>query len=102
MGTPGVEFQLSFRMLDARMGCKPMSNAELYLWHCDADGLSGFSGQDPSKPYMGSSSPAPSTIERFCRGIQLIQRVGDRDVHHDLSRRLVRGHDHPYPSDWRG
>jgi protocatechuate 3,4-dioxygenase beta subunit len=76
-GHDGVEFQLSFRMLDAKMSCKPISNAELYVWHCDAMGFySGFSGQDPTKPYMGPQNPSPATIERFCRGIQLSDASG--------------------------
>ena len=56
-GMPGCEFRLSFRMLDAKKKCAPIAGAEVYIWHCNADGLySGFDGQDPSKPYMGSAS----------------------------------------------
>lgn len=76
-GHAGVEFTLSFRMLDAEKSCAPIAGAELYIWHCDADGYySGFAGQDPTKPYMGPSAPAPSTLERFCRGIQLSDASG--------------------------
>jgi protocatechuate 3,4-dioxygenase beta subunit len=67
----GVEFRLSFRMLDAKNKCAAIPGAELYIWHCNADGYySGFDGQDPSKPYTGSADPAPVNLDRFCRGIQ--------------------------------
>jgi protocatechuate 3,4-dioxygenase beta subunit len=74
---PGVEFRLSFRMLDAKNKCAPIPGAELYIWHCNADGYySGFDGQDPSKPYTGSADPAPTNLDRFCRGIQLSDNDG--------------------------
>lgn len=70
-GHPGCEFRLYFRLLDATKGCAPIAGAEAYIWHCDAAGLySGFDGQDPSRPYTGSLNPAPSNLERFCRGVQ--------------------------------
>jgi protocatechuate 3,4-dioxygenase beta subunit len=76
-GHVGVEFRLHFRLMDARKSCAPIPDAELYIWHCDADGLySGFSGQDPSKPYMGSANPSPSNLDRFCRGIQSSDAMG--------------------------
>jgi protocatechuate 3,4-dioxygenase beta subunit len=76
-GHPGVEFRLHFRLMDARKSCAPIAGAELYIWHCDAEGLySGFSGQDPTKPYMGSASPTPSNLDRFCRGIQVSDAMG--------------------------
>jgi protocatechuate 3,4-dioxygenase beta subunit len=76
-GHPGVEFTLSFRFLDAKAKCAPLANVQAYIWHCDADGYySGFSGQDPEKPYAGSANPAPSNNERFCRGIQVSDQTG--------------------------
>jgi protocatechuate 3,4-dioxygenase beta subunit len=70
-GLPGCEFRLSFRLLDAKTSCAPIAGAEMYIWHCNADGLySGFDGQDPSKPYMGSPDPSPTNLDRFCRGVQ--------------------------------
>jgi protocatechuate 3,4-dioxygenase beta subunit len=70
-GLPGCEFQLYFRLLDAKLKCMPIMGAELYIWHCNADGLySGFDGQDPSKPYTGSPDPSPTNLDRFCRGVQ--------------------------------
>ena len=76
-GLPGCEFQLSFRLLDAKMQCDPIVGAEMYIWHCNADGLySGFNGQDPSKPYAGSPDPAPMNLDRFCRGVQVSDETG--------------------------
>jgi protocatechuate 3,4-dioxygenase beta subunit len=76
-GMDGVEFRLSFRVLDAKKACAPIAGAELYIWHCNADGLySGFDGQDPSKPYAGSSNPTPMNKDRFCRGVQLTDSSG--------------------------
>jgi protocatechuate 3,4-dioxygenase beta subunit len=70
-GHPGVEFRFYFRLLDARKSCAPIPNAEVYIWHCDADGFySGFSGQDPGQPYTGAAQRTPETLERFCRGVQ--------------------------------
>jgi protocatechuate 3,4-dioxygenase beta subunit len=70
-GHPGVEFRFYFRLLDARKNCAPIPNAEVYIWHCDADGYySGFSGQDPAQPYTGAAQRTPETPERFCRGVQ--------------------------------
>jgi len=76
-GLPGCEFQLSFRLLDAKKQCAPIMGAELYIWHCNAAGLySGFNGQDPSKPYMGSADPTPDNNDRFCRGVQTTDTAG--------------------------
>jgi protocatechuate 3,4-dioxygenase beta subunit len=70
-GLPGCEFRLSFRLLDAKKNCAPIADAEIYIWHCNADGYySGFDGQDPSKPYAGSANPSPTNLDRFCRGVQ--------------------------------
>jgi protocatechuate 3,4-dioxygenase beta subunit len=77
-GLPGCEFRMYFRLLDAQKACAPISGAELYIWHCNASGLySGFDGQDPSKPYMGSLNPDPTNLDRFCRGVQV---TGDDGV----------------------
>jgi protocatechuate 3,4-dioxygenase beta subunit len=76
-GLPGVETRLYFRVLDAKKQCAPIAGAELYIWHCNADGYySGFNGQDPSKPYMGAANPTPMNKDRFCRGVQLTDDKG--------------------------
>lgn len=73
----GCEFRLHFRLLNARQACSPISNAEIYIWHCNADGYySGFNGQDPSRPYDGAADRTPDNMERFCRGIQSTDTAG--------------------------
>jgi protocatechuate 3,4-dioxygenase beta subunit len=70
-GMAGCEFRMYFRLLDAKKQCAPIAGAEMYIWHCNADGYySGFNGQDPTMPYSGSPNPAPMNMDRFCRGIQ--------------------------------
>ncbi|HEY5961000.1 MAG TPA: hypothetical protein VIV60_30800 [Polyangiaceae bacterium] len=70
-GLAGCEFRLYFRLLDAKQSCSPIASAELYIWHCNADGYySGFNGQDPKTPYAGASERTPDNKERFCRGVQ--------------------------------
>jgi len=55
-GKPGVPLSLRIVALDAR-SCKPLQNAAIDLWHCDAVGLySGFTAQNP----MGPGGPPPS------------------------------------------
>jgi len=49
-GKPGVPLALRIMVLDSR-SCKPVANAAIDLWHCDALGLySGFTKQNPMGP----------------------------------------------------
>ncbi len=49
-GKPGVPLSLRVVLLDAHT-CKPLPNAAVDLWHCDAVGLySGFTQQNPMGP----------------------------------------------------
>jgi len=49
-GKPGVPLSLRIAVLDART-CKPLPNAAIDIWHCDALGLySGFTQQNPMGP----------------------------------------------------
>jgi protocatechuate 3,4-dioxygenase beta subunit len=49
-GKPGVPLSLRILVLNART-CKPLANAAVDLWHCDALGLySGFTKQNPMGP----------------------------------------------------
>jgi protocatechuate 3,4-dioxygenase beta subunit len=76
-GLPGVECDFYFRLLDAKNACAPIAGAEVYIWHCNADGLySGFANQDPSKPYTGAPDRTPENLDRFCRGVQLTDADG--------------------------
>ena len=76
-GMKGCEFRFHFRLLDAKQRCSPIANAQVYIWHCNADGIySGFNGQDPNKPYTGAAQRTPENMERFCRGIQMSNAQG--------------------------
>lgn len=62
-GKAGVPLSLRIMMLDART-CKPLANAAVDLWHCDAVGLySGFTAQSsmgpggPGGPFLGGPPP---------------------------------------------
>ena len=49
-GKPGVPLSLRLMVLDSR-SCKPLANAAIDLWHCDAVGLySAFTKQNPMGP----------------------------------------------------
>jgi protocatechuate 3,4-dioxygenase beta subunit len=76
---PGVPLSLRILVLDAR-SCKPLSNAAVDLWHCDALGLyAGFTKQNPmgpgGPPFGGPGGPPPQNHPTdnltFLRGIQL-------------------------------
>jgi protocatechuate 3,4-dioxygenase beta subunit len=54
---PGIPLELRIAVLDART-CKPLNNAAIDIWHCDALGLySGFTAQNP----MGPGGPRPGS-----------------------------------------
>ncbi|WP_437710951.1 protocatechuate 3,4-dioxygenase [Sorangium sp. So ce448] len=74
---PGCELRLHVRLLDARNNNEPIPDAEVYLWHCDADGqTSGSEHQSPSAPSTGAAERTPESQDRFCRGVQLSDRNG--------------------------
>ncbi|MGK4000021.1 protocatechuate 3,4-dioxygenase [Sorangium sp. So ce1024] len=76
-GHPGCEFRLYLRLVDGQNDGAPLPDAEVYIWHCDADGnYSGFDDQRSSTPYMRTIERAPENPERFCRGVQLTDRNG--------------------------
>jgi hypothetical protein len=59
-GKAGVPLSLRIMVLDAR-SCKPLANAAIDLWHCDAGGqYSGFTKQNPTGPGgPGFGGPPP-------------------------------------------
>ncbi|WP_437777311.1 protocatechuate 3,4-dioxygenase [Sorangium sp. So ce1097] len=76
-GHPGCELRLYLRLIDGQNNGAPIPDAEVYIWHCDADGnYSGFDDQDSSTPYTRAIERAPENPERFCRGVQLTDRNG--------------------------
>jgi protocatechuate 3,4-dioxygenase beta subunit len=61
-GKPGLPLQLKLAVLDART-CKPLPNAAIDIWHCDAMGLyAGFTKSGPAGmgPGMGPGGPPPN------------------------------------------
>jgi protocatechuate 3,4-dioxygenase beta subunit len=53
----GIPLQLRIAVLDART-CKPLTNAAVDIWHCDALGLySGYTTQNPMGPYVPLGGP---------------------------------------------
>lgn len=74
---PGCELRLHVRLLDARNNNEPIPEAEVYIWHCDAEGhTSGSEHQNPSTPSTGAAKRTPESQARFCRGVQLSDRNG--------------------------
>jgi protocatechuate 3,4-dioxygenase beta subunit len=66
-GEPGVPLIVALRAMDA-LTCKPLENAVIDIWHCDANGLySGYDlGMDESIAQVRHAEP--KTAERACRG----------------------------------
>ena len=62
-GRPGVPLELKFQVLDLAT-CRPLANAAVDIWHCDAGGT-----------YSGFGAAASET-ETFLRGIQLTDEGG--------------------------
>jgi protocatechuate 3,4-dioxygenase beta subunit len=61
----GVVLRLALRVQDASKGCRPISNAVVDIWHCDAEGVySGFesasSGGDGARPDGGGGGAPPN------------------------------------------
>ncbi len=79
-GHPGVPLRLRIIVLDG-LRCKPIENAAVSMWHCDASGVySGFTadsmdgpprpdgrerGMPPSQGNDGQRTPAWTTASRF-------------------------------------
>lgn len=65
-GKTGVPLSLTLNLVDVNNNCAPITNATVYIWHCDKDGL-----------YSGYSQPSGNTIgETFCRGLQDVDEQG--------------------------
>jgi protocatechuate 3,4-dioxygenase beta subunit len=65
-GKPGIPLELRIAVLDART-CKPLPNAAIDIWHCDALGLySGYTAQNPmgpGGPPLGSQGGPPPDFD---------------------------------------
>lgn len=65
-GKTGVPLKLALNLVDVNSDCAPITNATVYVWHCDKDGV-----------YSGYSQPgADARGETFCRGIQDVDSDG--------------------------
>jgi protocatechuate 3,4-dioxygenase beta subunit len=81
---PGTQMHLHLRVLSAgseQCGTTPLADAEVYVWHCDAQGFySGFGNpgdQTPDLPYR--FRPGPNDLKnntRFLRGIGISDANG--------------------------
>jgi protocatechuate 3,4-dioxygenase beta subunit len=65
-GRPGVALALTLKLVNVNAACAPITNAAVYIWACDKDGLySGY--QQPGGDMRGKT---------FMRGIQLSNANG--------------------------
>jgi protocatechuate 3,4-dioxygenase beta subunit len=66
-GKPGVPLTLVLTVLDAAKGCAPIANANVEIWHCDADGI--------YSEYVDATNPG-STATTYLRGVQTTDAAG--------------------------
>lgn len=65
-GKTGVPLRLLLTIVNVTASCAPITDALVYVWHCDKDGL-----------YSGYSQAGSNTIgETFCRGVQMTDSTG--------------------------
>jgi protocatechuate 3,4-dioxygenase beta subunit len=67
-GKPGVPVRVAVTVVDG--GCRPIANARVDLWHCDAAGIySGYEGQ-------GDDHATGAKGQTFLRGAQVTDAAG--------------------------
>lgn len=65
-GKTGVPLTVVLNLVDINSSCAPVTDASVYIWQCDKDGV-----------YSGYSQPGADTRgETFCRGIQDVDSDG--------------------------
>ena len=65
-GRPGVPLALTLKLVNVNAACAPVTNAAVYIWFCDKDGV-----------YSGYQQPGHDTRgQTFMRGIQLSNDKG--------------------------
>lgn len=65
-GRAGVPLQLLLTFVNVNDNCAAITDALIYVWHCDKDGV-----------YSGYSQPGANTLgETFCRGVQMTDSTG--------------------------
>lgn len=66
-GKTGVPLTLKLKIVNVGSACGPITNAAVYVWHCDKDGV-----------YSGYSQPGANTVgQTFMRGIQVTDNNGE-------------------------
>jgi len=64
----GVPLRVVLRLINVNNSCAPISNAAIYIWHCDKDGVySGYTNQTGGVSTVGDT---------FLRGIQVTDTSG--------------------------
>jgi len=72
---PGTPLKLRIAVVDAST-CKPVKNAAVDIWHCDAGGIyAGFIAASTGGPPGGNAGP--SDKQTFLRGIQFTDSRGN-------------------------
>lgn len=67
-GKAGVPLTVLLKLVNTNANCTPISNAAVYIWHCDKDGVySGYSGQTGGVNASG---------QIFLRGVQYTDAGG--------------------------
>lgn len=65
-GRAGVPLRLAITLTNVNDACRPLTGTELYIWHCDKDGL-----------YSGYNQPGGNTVgQTFLRGLQTTDANG--------------------------
>ncbi|MFT3790782.1 MAG: intradiol ring-cleavage dioxygenase [Rudaea sp.] len=67
-GYDGIPLTLTLTLVDVNDSCAPISNAAIYIWHCDA--LGDYSG------YANQESKISTVGDTFLRGIQVTDAKG--------------------------
>lgn len=67
-GRPGVPLTLTITLVDVNNACAPLANYDVYIWHCDKDGV--YSG------YPNQTGGVDATGQTFMRGVQTTDANG--------------------------
>ncbi len=67
-GRAGVPLRVVLKLVNVNNRCAPVSNAAVYLWHCDKDGV--YSG------YANQTGGVNATGQIFMRGVQVADTTG--------------------------
>ena len=85
----GLPLELHLKVVDSDQDCRPLPQAVVSVWHCDAEGnYSGYTDMNPHgaapsgpppgpMPENGPPRRGPGDKTRFLRGIQLTDAQGD-------------------------